>query len=257
MEPLDLHVVEKYVNENVVNFHERRIDSLRKMRIKTLINKNPYLFRAKNVTTAGEMVNSLLEARLSSSEEEMFGRFLEGLAIFVAERTSGGRKSAAPGVDLEFIDNGVLYLVSVKSGTNWGNASQHNDLEQHLKTAVIRVKQRDPGTNVQPVVGICYGRTRTAHNERRGWLKIVGQNFWYFVSENKELYMDIIHPIGYEAKQHNQLYLLEKSKAANRLTRDFIQGYCDESGEINWPELVRSVSGNYDLDKFLPARQSP
>ena len=256
MEPLDLDVVEQYVNENVVDFHERRIESLKKIRIKALINKNPYLFRAKDITIAGEMVKGLLEARLSSSEEEMFGRFLEGLAIFIAEQTSGGHKSAAPGVDLEFINNAIHYLVSVKSGTNWGNASQHNDLEQHLKTAVIRVKQGDPRTNVQPVVGICYGKTRTAHNERRGWLKIVGQNFWYFVSENKDLYMDIIQPIGYKAKQHNQLYLSEKSKAINRLTRDFSQQYCGASGEIDWRELVRSVSGNFDLDKFLPSQQS-
>lgn len=33
-------------------------------------------------------------------------------------------KSAAEGVDLEFNKDGKKYLVSIKSGPNWGNSSQ-------------------------------------------------------------------------------------------------------------------------------------
>ncbi|MCP4361921.1 MAG: hypothetical protein GY796_28245, partial [Chloroflexi bacterium] len=40
----------------------------------------------------------------------------------------------------------------------------------------------------------------------RGYLKVVGQNFWYLISENKDLYTDIIEPIGYRAKQHNEAF---------------------------------------------------
>ena len=250
MESLDLKSVEQYVNENVVDFHERRIKSLKEIQLKKLLTKNPYLFRAKNVETAGEMISGLLDAFLSSSEEKFFGDFLEDLAIFVAERTSGGHKSAAQGIDLEFFNRGTHYVVSVKSGPNWGNSSQHNELEQNLKDAVIRVRQRSRGANVQPVVGICYGKTRTAHM-KRGYLKVVGQNFWYLISEDKDLYTDIVKPIGHRAKQHNHRYGQERSNATNRLTRDFIEGFCNESGAIDWLGLVRFTCGNYDLDKFL------
>ena len=250
MEPIDLKSVQQYVNENVVDFHERRIKSIKEMQLKKLLTKNPYLYRAKNVETAGQMIGGLLDAYLSSSEEEHFGRFLEGLAIFVAEHTSGGHKSAAQGIDLEFFNRGTHYIVSVKSGPNWGNSSQHNELEQNLKDAVIRVKQRNRGANVQPVVGICYGKTRTAHM-KRGYLKVVGQNFWYLISESKDLYTDIIKPLGYRAKQHNELYKQERSKLTNRMTGDFISGFCDASGAINWVKLVQSNSGNYDLNKIL------
>ena len=250
MKPLDLRIVEEYVSENIVDFHNRKLQSLEKLRLSRLLRKNPYLFKAKNVTTAGELIDGFLDAFLSSSEEQMFGDFLEGLAIFVAEQTSGGHKSTAQGVDLEFFKNSVHYVVSVKSGPNWGNRSQHDQLEQDLKDAVRRLRQSRRGLNVQPVLGICYGKTRTTHH-RRGYMKVVGQNFWSLVSANKSLYTDIVEPIGDRAKEHNERFVSERAKLANRLTRAFIDDYCDESGAIDWLKLVRSSCGNYDLDKFL------
>ena len=250
MKPLDLKAVENYVNENIVDFHERRIKPLTEMRLNTLLKKNPYLFRAKNVETASEMIDGLLGAFLSSSEEKLFGDFLENLAVFVAERTSGGHKSAAQGVDLEFLNRGIHYVVSIKSGPNWGNSAQHNELEQNLRDAETRVKQSHLGVNVQTVLGICYGKTRTAHT-RRGYLKVVGQNFWFLVSENKDLYTDIVKPLGYRARQHNQIYEQERNRLINRLTKEFIDRFCDQTGKIDWLKLVRFNSANYDLDGFL------
>lgn len=164
--------------------------------------------------------------------------------------TCGGRKSTAPGVDLEFINNGIHYVISVKSGPNWGNSSQQDKLEQDLKNAAIRVKQSKRGANVQPVLGICYGKTKTSY--LRGYMKVVGQNFWYLISENNELYTDIIEPIGYRAKEHNEVFLLEKGNVTNRFTKQFIDRFCDNRGAIHWAKLVEFNSGNFDLDKFFP-----
>ncbi|MDY0019169.1 MAG: PmeII family type II restriction endonuclease, partial [Anaerolineae bacterium] len=197
-------------------------------------------------------IKSLLEAFLSSSEEKLFGDFLEGLAIFVAGKTCNGHKSSTQGVDLEFISNNVHYIVSVKSGTNWGNSSQKGKLADDLRNAVIRVKQSHAGVNVQPVLGICYGKTRTSYNKKGGYLQVVGQNFWYLISENKALYTDIIEPIGHRAKEHNEAFDVERGKIVNRFTREFIDRFCDSSGAINWVSLVEFNSGNYDLDKILP-----
>ncbi len=255
MNPLPYDAVREYVNEHVSVFHEGRLESLRNLEMKKILQKNPYLFRAKNVLTASEMVNGFLDAFLSSSEEERFGTFLEGLAIFVAEHTTGGHKSSATGVDLEFFNKGVHYIVSVKSGPNWGNSAQQDKQEEDLKKAVATVKQRNMNANVQPVLGICYGRTRTSF--LRGYMKVVGQNFWYFISEDKNLYTDIVDPIGYRAKEHNDAYLSKKAEVANLITRDFIGEYCDRSGAIAWDKLVRATCGNYDLCKFLPNYATP
>jgi len=185
MKPLNLDEVREYVNENVVGFHQQRIKSLEELDLRELLTKNPYLFRAKNIMAAGELITSLLDAFLSSSEEKIFGDFLEGLALFVVQKTCNGHKSTAPGVDLEFFNRSVHYVVSIKSGPKWGNSSQQAKLEDDLKKAVARVKQSSRGANVQPVLGICYGKTKTRYV--RGYLKVVGQNFWYLLSENKDL----------------------------------------------------------------------
>lgn len=117
-----------------------------------------------------------------------------------------------------------------------------------MKNAVARVKQSKRGANVQPVLGICYGKTKTSY--LRGYLKVVGQNFWYLISEDKDLYTDIVEPIGYKAKEHNESFLREKGKVVNRFTKLFIDEFCDPSGAIDWVKLVKFNSGNYDLDEF-------
>lgn len=251
MNHLDLDEVYQFVNANIVSFHQRRLVSLEQLTLKNLlIKKNPYLFKAKYITTAGELIESLLKAFLSSSEEKHFGDFLEELAIFVAGRTCGGHKSIAQGVDLEFISRNLHYIVSIKSGPNWGNSSQQKKLAQDLREAVIRVKQARTALSVQPVLGICYGKTRTSHM-KAGYLKVVGQSFWYLISENKHLYTDIIEPIGYRAKERNEAFDAERARVVNRFSRQFIEEFCDSDGAIDWARLVEFNSGNYDLDKFL------
>ena len=250
MKPLDLDRVCDYVNDTIVDFHQRRINSLERLTLARLLKKNPYLFRAKHIITAGHLMESLLDAFLSSSEEKLFGDFLEGLAIYVAQETCNGHKSASQGIDLEFISRGTHFLVSIKSGTNWGNSSQHAKLAQDLSNGVIRVRQSRTQMNVQAVLGICYGKTKTTY-QKSGYLKVVGQNFWYLISDNRDLYTDIIEPIGYRAREHNKAFDGERARVTNRFTQEFIVAFCDEQGNIDWPRLVEFNSGNYDLDDVL------
>lgn len=250
MNALDLDLVNSYVNENIVDFHSRKIKSLEELRLERLLLKNPYLFKAKHIVTAAELISNLLDAFLSSSEEKLFGDFLEGLAIFIAEQTCDGHKSTAPGVDLEFFNRNVHYVVSIKSGANWGNSSQHRRLEQDLRDAATRLKQSRRVANVQPVLGICYGKSRTSYV--RGYLKAVGQNFWYLISENRNLYTDIIEPIGFHAEEHNASFKEQKGRIINLFSAQFVIRFCNTDGSINWTRLVEFNSRNFDIDKFLP-----
>ncbi len=154
---------------------------------------------------------------------------------------------------MEFENNDIHYIVSVKSGPNWGNSSQQRKLEEDLQNAVKRVKQSRITKNVQPVLGICYGKTKA--NYLRGYLKVVGQNFWYLISENEDLYTEIIEPIGYRAKEHNDVFDKGKAKVENRFSKEFIDKYCDADGSINWVKLVEFNSGNFDLDSYLKKNQ--
>jgi hypothetical protein len=248
---LNLKEVEEFVNENIVTFHENRYKLLQAYRLKDVVNKNPYLQKAKNIQNAAELIESTISAKLSSSEEKLFGDFFEELAIFVSQMTGNGHKSAARGVDLEFIKNNIHYVIAVKSSTNWGNSSQRAKMQQDLSNCVTRLKQSQRGINVQPVEGICCGKTRTTISN--GVMKVVGQNFWFLISGDKDLYKEIIEPIGFEAKKHNETYLREKEKKINLLTKEFLDQYICEDGRINWEKLVQESCGNFDLDQFIEA----
>ena len=79
----------------------------------------------------------------------------------------------------------------------------------------------------------------------------MGQNFWYLISENENLYTDIIEPIGYRAKEHNRAFDDERARVENRFTKEFIDQYCKNDGAIDWVRLVEFNSKNYDLDTFF------
>ncbi len=247
MNTLDLAKLREHVNITIVDFHESRINLLRNFKLRNLLKKNPYLFRAKNITKAQDLIEGPLDTRLALSEERLFGYFLEDLAIYIASQTCGGHKSAAQGVDLEFMNGDVHYIVSVKSGPNWGNSSQHKKLAQDLQNAEIKIKQ-SKDVSVEPVLGICYGKTRSSYM-KAGYLKIVGQNFWYLLSGNPDLYTDIIEPIGYQAREHNIVFYKRKGQIVNQLTNQFYQEFCDSQGAIDWVKLVQFNSGNYDLGR--------
>jgi hypothetical protein len=235
--------IEQFVEENIVSFHQARAVNLANLKLSVLLKaKNPYLFRAKNFEYASDLIRALLDARLSSSEEGSFGMFMEELAIFVAEQTSNGQKSGVTGIDIELTRNGVRYLIAVKSGKNWGNASQHAALKKNFDTAIKVLRQSKHVGELQPTLGICYGNFKTVH--KSGYQHIGGQSFWHLLSGDVEFYTQIVVPLGHRAKEFNEAFEVEKAKMYNRMTTEFGVSYCTESGAIDWKKLVEFVSKN-------------
>jgi len=233
----------QFVNNEIVEFHNKKLNRIKLVKLRQVLRKkNPYLFRAKNILVASDLVQDILEAYLYASEEEFFGKLLEHVAIFIAKKVNNGRKSTATGIDLEFDKDNVTYLVSVKSGPNWGNASQHKKQIQDFNTAIKVLKQSDKSIKVQTVLGICYGKIKDTHEH--GHLRTMGQNFWYLLSGNKNLYTDIIEPLGHEAKKHNDDFKSQKAQVINLFTDEFMKSFCD-NGAINWKKLVEFNSGNF------------
>ena len=125
-----------YVENNIGIFHKKRIQSLDRLKLQTVLKrKNPYMFKAKNVLTAEQIIRGIIDAHISSNEETIFGDWLEGLAIFINKNVYGGYKSGITGIDLEFDKNDIRYIVTIKSGPNWGNSSQISKLNLDFKTA--------------------------------------------------------------------------------------------------------------------------
>ena len=218
--------------------------SLEETDLKDLLRKkNPYLFKAKNILNAQDLVVAFLDAKLSSSEEKIFGDFLEELAIFVATRTLNAQKSSSHGIDFEYIKDNTRYLVSVKSGLNWGNSSQWKSLENDFKMARRVLQQSSQTKNIQTVLGISYGKARMAL--KRGIiLQVTGQSFWYMISSNADFYTEIVEPLGHKARELNDSFKEKKAQLVNRFTKEFINNFCDKKGQILWEKLVKYNSGN-------------
>lgn len=237
MKLLRLEDVTAYVENNIHLFHSKRLQNLEKLKLTQILKrKNPYLFKAKNILTAQDLVKTLLDAHLSSQEETIFGDFLEGLAIYINQKVFGGKKSSAEGIDLEFDKDGIRYIIGIKSGPNWGNSSQINKLRDNFKKAKRILRTSNSNLQIIAVNGCCYGRDNNP--DKGDYFKYCGQEFWTFISGNKDLYIEIIEPLGHRAKEMNQEFLEEYSKIVNKFTFEFGKNYCVD-GNINWSALVK------------------
>ena len=232
----------KYVEENISNFHKQRIDKIKTLSLKQVLKKkNPYLFKAKYLMTSEEIIRQLIEAYISSSEETMFGDWLEGLAIYINEKVFNGKKSGIPGIDLEFDNYGIKYIVSIKSGPNWGNSSQIKKMKNDFASAQKTLLTSNSKMNIRSINGCCYGKCK--NNNKGLYYKYCGQEFWEFIGGNENIYLDIIEPLGHKAKERNEEYIEQYSQMINKFTKEFSNLFCDNNGNIDWKNLVKYNSG--------------
>ncbi len=242
MNKLNLQDVVEYVEANISTFHRKRIESLDSLKLtKVLKRKNPYLFKAKYLLSADEIVRKILEAYISSHEETIFGDWLEGLAIFINQKVYGGWKSGITGIDLEFDNSGIRHIVAIKSGPNWGNSSQIAKMKSDFVKARRALRTSNSKLHIVAVNGCCYGKERKS--DKGDYFKFCGQEFWEFISGNKELYVDIIEPLGHRAKERNEAFMMSFSKMVNKFIHEFTTDFCRSTGEIDWRKLVEFNSG--------------
>ncbi len=241
MNPLNLNDIVAYVESNIGTFHIKRLEKIQNLELKKdlLKRKNPYLFKAKNVLSAESLVRGILDAFLSSQEETIFGDFLEGLAIFVCSKVFGGQKSTQEGIDLEFDRDGIKYVVEIKSGPNWGNSSQLKKMKENFAKAQQFFRATNPNLKIVPINGCCYGRDDVP--DKGDYFKYCGQRFWSFISDNDDLYVQIVEPLGHQAKQKNEDFEEAYYQIINKFTFEFGEEFCVD-GKIDWSTLVQFSS---------------
>lgn len=246
MKKLNLKDVSQYVEKNIGTFHEKRIQSLDGLKLKSVLKrKNPYLFKAKYVLTADQIVRGIVDAHISSNEETIFGDWLEGLAIFINGKVYDGRKSGIPNIDLEFDNNEIRNIVTIKSGPNWGNSSQIKKMIADFKTAKKTLRTSNSQLNIMAVNGCCYGRDNQP--DKGDYFKLCGQKFWEFISGDANLYTELIEPLGHKAKERNDDFQKSYSQVINKFIKEFTTEFCDINGSIDWGKLVKLNSSVIDL----------
>lgn len=251
-----MNQISEYVEQHIGEFHAARLEKLKKLDLKKLLTrKNPYMYKAKHIVTASEMVEGLASAFMSSAEETIFGNWMETIAIFVSEKVYGGHKSSAEGVDLEFDNEGVHYFVSIKSGPSWSNSTSMKKQKQQFVTATKVFNTSRKTVPTMCIEGCCYGNDNKGYNDSTHE-KYCGEKFWALISGEPTLFVDIIEPLGFKAKEKNEEYYQEYGKMINKITQQFIKNFCAEDGSINWEKIVRLNAAIKELKEPKPKKEA-
>ena len=224
------------------NFYNSRITKLRNLKLKNVLVKNPYLFRACGVRKASEIIEGILSAFLSSSEETIFGNcFFEPLAQLSASKTKNARFSEATGIDISYEDSTTYTAIAIKSSVNAQNASAQTKQNDEFVSLMHRLSKNKK--KFDAIIGHCYGRATGSTPKGKIFRRLAGQAFWAEITGDPDFYLRIIKAMGSLPEQHRLQYDEERAALSNRLDKQFVLNFVDRGGRIQWDKLVRYNSG--------------
>lgn len=235
--------LEAIIRQCLSRFYERRISALDALNLeKVLSRKNPYLFRAAGISNAPEMINELLVAHISSSDEGMFGdEFFEPIFKFVTHAHTGGAK----GVDFIIETEDSYQAITLKSGPNAFNSSQVDKQTEQFQAIErsLRATLKSFRKQFIPIMGCGYGRVDSSPTPRRGYYKLAGQAFWERVTGDDDFYLKLVQLIKDDPDRHRPIFRDAWDRAVNRFVKQFSERFCDDDGHILWDDLVVFNSG--------------
>ena len=218
------------------DFYTALINKMDTLNIRGVMRKkNPYLFRAKAMNGASQIVDAILSAFVSSSEETIFGNvFFEPIAT----ASSRGKKALAEGIDIMVEDENTIYAIAVKSGPSVFNSSSRKRQEQNFIAASKLAQQVQK--RFEPIIGYSYGRKRApSKGLPKMYSELAGQEFWEKLTGDSEFYMKLIQYMGQLPEKYVENFDISYQKAANRLVKDFTNQFCKDDGSIDWETLVK------------------
>lgn len=222
-------------------FYSSLIAKVNNLNIKAIMKrKNPYLFRAKAMNGAAQIVDAILAAFISSSEETIFGNvFFEPIACAAAQ----GQKALAEGVDIMVERDNTIYAIAVKSGTSVFNADSRKKQEQNFMAA-SRLAQQARKRFVA-MIGYSYGKKKTTNRGiPKFYNELAGKEFWTELTGDEEFYIKLIRLMDRLPEKYVEDFDEAYQKAANRLVKEFTNEFCYDDGGIDWEKLVKFNSGD-------------
>jgi len=222
-----------FLTEVLDEFYERRIASLRRLDLhRILCKKNPYLYCSVGIRDPRRIVEAIVNAQVSSSDEGLFGdAVFEPLALAI----SGGTPAPSPGVDVVREDAHTYTAYAIKSGTAVFNAQSKRKQLDEFNALASRVRKL--GKRFDPVIGYGYGRKqqRLAVNYR----ELAGQALWEELSGDQDCYLRIIRLLADAPVHKADEFEAARLELIDRLVEEFRVNYCYPDGAIDWEKLVR------------------
>ncbi|NMA06514.1 MAG: cytoplasmic protein [Ruminococcaceae bacterium] len=236
----DEQTIVKSIAVALEEFYSALIAKVDQLNIKSIMKrKNPYLFRAKAMNGAAQIVDAILAAFVSSSEETIFGNvFFEPIATAASQ----GQKALAEGVDIMVERDNTIYAIAVKSGTSVFNASSKKKQEQNFMAAQKLAQQVHK--RFVPIIGYSYGKKKVSdRGVPKFYQELAGQDFWTELTGDDKFYIKLIRYMGTLPEKYVEEFEKSYQKAANRLVKEFTTEFCLEDGSIDWEKLVEFNSG--------------
>lgn len=250
MKKINYDKLNLFITSDVIKpFYKIRLDRLEFAKLSEISKrKNPYLFKAKNIETAGDLAKGLLDAFLSSQEETIFGRLMENLAIHVCHQIFNGIKAEQGkyrSIDLIFERDKKTYIIGIKSGPNWGNSDQVNIMKRNFKKAKSIIRAESGKKDLIAVNGCMYGKDNVPHKVNKdrdlSYYKICGQAFWGLISGDDQLYKKLIQPLDKEAKKRDEIFKKLYIEKINEMTKDIV-GLFYTKNNLDWDKIIEYVS---------------
>lgn len=244
--------LEVIVRKLLDGFYSKRLGKLSKITLSVICRKNPYLFKAIGLNKASEIVESVLQAFLSSSEETVFGNdFFEPLTMAVCT-LKGGHKSGVKGIDIEIPSPNKHTAIAVKSATNSQNSdaqAKQNDLFVSMQRT-LRTSGGLAGREYDAVLAYCYGRA-TAAPTGTIYRRVAGQAFGEELTGDSTFYLKILAAMGDYPSIHRRQYDIERAGLSNRLEMEFLLNFT-VNGVVDWPKFLVF---NSSKDKPVPLKR--
>lgn len=231
----DEDAVIKAIAISLENFYANLITKLDEINIRKILKrKNPYLFRAKAMCSASDIVEAILSAYISSSEETIFGNvFFEPIAL----AASSGQKSLTEGIDIRIDKDDVIYAIAVKSGTCVFNADSRKRQEQNFLSASKLAQQAKK--RFVPIIGYGYGKKKGSKDSSKFYFEYAGKDFWFEITGDENFYLKLVNFMGNLPEQYSDQFKISYQKAMNRLIKEFTNEFCLDDGTINWKKIIK------------------
>ncbi len=235
---VDATQLEALVKQCLAAFYKRRIAALDSLDLTEILRrKNPYLFRANGIANAPEMINQLLAAHISASDETMFAdEFFEP----ICKAVSRAQTAAAKGVDFVIETEDAFEAIALKSGPNAFNSSQvakqvsqFEEIERSLRATVRRLRKA-----YIPIMGCGYGCVDSPPTSTRRYHKLAGQAFWEHITGDPDFYLKLVRLMKDDPDNHRPRFNQAWDRAVNRFVMQFAEKFCDDAGNILWENLV-------------------
>ena len=214
-----------------------------------LRRENPYQLSQMGDEIVGDLIRKLLSKQVETWVSSEIEVLMEALATRAVELTHGGRKSERKGISFEFACNGCRYIVALVPSPTHDAGNEILEVEDRLHDAGAEIQTQNPHAKVVPVVACYYGKGPVIQTD--DYFKYCGQDFWKLVSSDDELYTRITTRLRQAFMISALKQTHEFAGVVNRLSSEFWNQFCDESGRIDWQKVTAHLSSTVSIGSLV------